>query len=217
MTIEEKKTALAQVTKEIIQTEGGPLKAPGINPVSGEGNPNAQVMFIGEAPGFDENVQQRPFVGKSGKLLRKCLVEAGFLEDDVYITNIVKYRPPKNRDPLPNEIIFFQPFLDKQIQIIQPKVVVTLGRYSMYKFLGDLVKISQIHGIHRSVIWNGMSLTIFPMFHPAAALRDPLTMKHFLTDFNKLKDFIDTQQNYPATVATSTNIKSVTAEQLSLM
>src|SRR5438105_1341691 len=101
MTKEEKKKALERVAKEIAQTQGGPLKSPGINPVPGEGNPNAQILFIGEAPGFNENLQGRPFVGQAGKLLRKTLKENGFSEEEVYITNIVKFRPPENRDPTP--------------------------------------------------------------------------------------------------------------------
>lgn len=187
----DKQKLLDQTTKDIAATGGGPLKAPGVNPVSGEGNPDADLMFIGEAPGFNENEQRRPFVGQAGKLLRKTLVENGWREDEVYITNIIKYRPPENRDPLPSEIEFFRPFLDKQIEIIDPKIIVTLGRFSMYKFLGEGVSISRVHGVPRLVTWNEKKVTIFPMFHPAAALRAGDVLAQFEEDFRKLRDFID--------------------------
>jgi DNA polymerase len=118
-------------------------------------------------------------------------VTAGFKEEDVYITNIVKFRPPENRDPTPQEIEFFKPFLDRQIEIIDPRVIVTLGRYSMYKFLGESVSISRIHGLSRKINWNGKEILVFPMFHPAAALRNPETMRQFETDFVKLNDLLN--------------------------
>lgn len=190
MTTDEKRKALADVAREIAATGGGPLAGPGLNPVPGEGNPDAQIMFIGEAPGFHENEQKRPFVGQAGKLLRKTLAENDWREDEVYITNIVKYRPPENRDPAPSEITFFQPFLDKQIEIIDPGIIVTLGRYSMYKFLGEGVSISRVHGSPRTINWNDKRVTIFPMFHPAAALRTGEVMDQFLADFRKLREFV---------------------------
>ena len=178
---------LEEIAKAIAQTGGGPLAGPGVNPVPGEGNPRAEIMFIGEAPGFNENEQKRPFVGQAGKLLRKTLQENGWREDEVYITNIVKFRPPENRDPTPEEIEFFRPFLDQQIEIINPKIIVTLGRFSMYKFLGVGVSISRIHGQPRKV---GRYI-IFPMFHPAAALRAGEVMDQFLADFQKLRKLVD--------------------------
>lgn len=187
----DKQKLLDEIAKEIEETGGGPLKAPGINPVPGEGNPDADVFFCGEAPGATEDQLGRPFVGVSGKLLRRVMTENGFSEDEVFITNIVKFRPPENRDPTPQEIEFFKPFLDKQIEIIGPKVIVTLGRFSMYKFFGEGVGITRIHGQPRSINWQGKTVTIFPMFHPAAALRDPSTMKSFKEDFVKLKELIN--------------------------
>lgn len=183
----DKQKLLDEIAKEIAATQGGPLAAPGINPVPGEGNPDSEVLFIGEAPGFHENEQKRPFVGVSGQLLRRTLTENGFNEKDVFITNIVKYRPPENRDPTPQEIEFFRPFLDEQIKIIDPKIIVTLGRFSMYKFFGEGVSISKIHGQTRKI----GNYTIFPMFHPAAALRDPKMMREFKNDFTKLKEMLN--------------------------
>ncbi|OGG19810.1 hypothetical protein A2721_01260 [Candidatus Gottesmanbacteria bacterium RIFCSPHIGHO2_01_FULL_47_48] len=194
MTKDQKQKLLDEVGDEIAATRGGPLKGPGINPVAGEGNPDAKVMFIGEAPGFNENEQRRPFVGQAGKLLRKTLAVNGWKEDEVYITNIVKYRPPENRDPTPAEIEFFRPFLDRQIEIIDPEIVVTLGRYSMYKFLGEGASISRVHGMPRKIAWNGKSILIFPMFHPAAALRQGAVMEQFEEDFKKLRSLIDKKE-----------------------
>lgn len=188
MSPDDKQTALDKIAQEIAQTEGGPLKAPGVNPVPGEGNPDAKIMFIGEAPGFNENEQRRPFVGQAGKLLRKNLAANGLSEQEVYITNIVKFRPPDNRDPLPEEIKFFRPFLDRQIEVIDPKVIVTLGRYSMYKFLGEGQSISRIHGSPRTINWQGKKVTIVPMYHPAAALRQGSVLRDFEEDFKKLAD-----------------------------
>jgi DNA polymerase len=186
---QQKQQALDEVAKQIAKTEGGPLKADGINPVPGEGNPETEVLFIGEAPGFNENQSGRPFVGQAGKLLRKNLAANGWKDEDVFITNIVKFRPPENRDPTPEEIEFFKPFLDEQIKIIDPKIIVTLGRFSMYKFFGEGVSISRIHGMPREVTFQGKKITIFPMYHPAAALRQGSVMRDFEADFRKLKEF----------------------------
>lgn len=219
MTADEKKKALSKIAEEIIAAGGGPLATLGMNPVPGEGNPNAEIMFIGEAPGFHENEQKRPFVGQAGKLLRKTLVENGWNEDGVYITNIVKFRPPENRDPTPEEIEYFRPLLDKQIATIDPKIIVTLGRFSMYKFLGPTATISRIHGQPRTTNWQGKSVTIFPMFHPAAALRAGEIMNLFLDDFQKLRKFVDAgmKPSPLETGAASPNSSKPEAEQLSLV
>jgi DNA polymerase len=153
--------------------------------VPGEGNPKAEIMFIGEAPGYYESVEHRPFVGKSGQLFRQVLKDVGFAEKDVYISNIVKVRPPDNRDPLPAEILAYRPFLDAEIDIIQPKLIVTLGRFSMGKFLPD-VKVSQVHGRLHKVKWRAQLLYVLPMYHPAAALRAPKVKQSFIEDFQKL-------------------------------
>lgn len=193
MTTEEKTKTLNEIARQIAATNGGPYGR-GLRPVPGEGSPDAKIMFIGEGPGFYEDQQGRPFVGVSGRLLRKSIVESGWKEKDVFITNIVKFRPPENRDPTPEEIEFFRGFLDKQIETIGPEIIVTLGRFSMYKFLGEGVSISRIHGVARTINWNGKSVTIFPMYHPAAALRATGMMNQFLEDFKKLKVLIDGEQ-----------------------
>lgn len=217
MTKEEKQKALDEVAKKIAETHGGPMKSFGSNPVPGEGNPDAEVLFIGEAPGFHENEQKRPFVGVSGQLLRRTMAENGFPPEKGYITNIVKFRPPENRDPTPEEIEFFKPFLDEQIKIIDPKIIVTLGRYSMYKFLGQGASITKIHGQPRRINWEGKNIIIFPLFHPAAALRDPRVMGEFKNDFRKLKELAEKDDNPPMPTEQIKEKRTDDNEQLKLV
>lgn len=158
--------------------------------VHGEGNESANVMLIGEAPGYYESVERRPFVGRSGQLLRKVLAESDLQASQVYISNIIKVRPPDNRDPLPHEILAFKPYLDAEINLIKPKLIVTLGRFSMAKFLPD-VKVSQVHGRLHKIKWNEKTFFILPMYHPAAALRATKIKESFIKDFAKIKKVID--------------------------
>jgi len=167
------------------------------NLVFGEGNINCQVMFIGEAPGAEEDRLVRPFVGRSGKLLDKMIESLGWKRSDVYITNIVKCRPPDNRDPLPAEIEAYKPYLAKQIEIINPKVIATLGRFSMNYFL-PLAKITRDQGKAYKMIGHSMSnqkgLMIFPLFHPAAVLRGTVPITEYEQSFKKLKVFLSSQK-----------------------
>lgn len=158
--------------------------------IHGEGNESAEVMLIGEAPGYHESVARRPFVGRSGQLLRKVLVESGLTEKEVYISNIIKVRPPDNRDPLPAEILAFKPYLDAEIKLIKPKLIITLGRFSMAKFLPE-VKVSQVHGRLHKIKWKEQTLYILPMYHPAAALRATRVKTSFIADFKKITKIID--------------------------
>ncbi len=151
------------------------------NLVMGEGNLDADIVFIGEAPGKNEDEQGRPFVGAAGKFLDEMLAEAGLKRKEVYITNIVKYRPPNNRDPEPDEKEAFWPYLLRQLKVINPKLVVTLGRHSMEYFLPSQ-KISQIHGQPKR---NG-DLVVMPLFHPAAALYNGGMRQTLIEDFMKL-------------------------------
>jgi uracil-DNA glycosylase family 4 len=151
------------------------------NAVPGAGNPNARVMLVGEAPGQWEDRQGEPFVGNAGKFLNELLSRAGLERKDVFITNVVKCRPPSNRDPLPDEIAACAPYLDRQISVIDPDVIVTLGRYSMAKwFPGE--RISKIHGKPKK---DGRRL-IVPMYHPAAALHQGALRSVIEDDFSKL-------------------------------
>lgn len=155
------------------------------NLVFGEGDQDAKVLFIGEAPGFHENEQRRPFVGQAGKLLNNLLSQIGWKRESVYITNIVKRRPPENRDPLPNEIEAYKPYLARQIEILNPKIIATLGRFSMNYFLPE-TKISRDHG---NKFTSGKYI-IFPLYHPAAALRSTNVFKELEDDFKKLSDLL---------------------------
>jgi len=153
--------------------------------VPGEGSPTADILFIGEAPGYQESVDHRPFVGRSGKLLRQVLDQIRLSPDDYYISNIIKVRPPDNRDPLPEEIEAFRPCLNQEIALLQPQLIVTLGRFSMAKFLPD-VRISQVHGRLHQVVWNEQNHYVLPMYHPAAALRSTQTKEQFFADMQKI-------------------------------
>jgi len=166
--------------KKELETANLPLKN-SANLVFGEGNIDCAVMFIGEAPGFNEDMQKRPFVGRAGQLLRKNIRDLGWKESDVYITNIVKRRPPENRDPLPEEIEAYKPYLARQIDIIAPKMIVPLGRFSMNYFL-PLAKITRDQG----KLFRADKYFILPMLHPAAALRGTTAMNMFEATFKKL-------------------------------
>lgn len=149
--------------------------------VPGEGSPQAKIMFIGEGPGYHEDQQGRPFVGPAGRLLEEALASINLKRSDVFITNVVKCRPPENRDPEPGEIAACNAYLDRQIEALNPQVIVTLGRFSMAKFFPGQ-KISVIHGRAKP----GRKRLYIAMYHPAAALRSPKTMEEFLTDFRKI-------------------------------
>ncbi len=149
--------------------------------VFGEGSPDAELVFIGEAPGKNEDLLGRPFVGAAGKFLDQMLEMIGLKREKVYITNIVKYRPPNNRDPLPDEKETFLPYLEAQLEAIQPKVTITLGRHSLNCFLPDL-SISQVHGQPKR--YKGR--VFLPLFHPAAALYNGSMKQTLIDDFAKI-------------------------------
>ena len=153
--------------------------------VPGEGPANAEIMFIGEGPGFHENEQGRPFVGAAGKFLDQLLAQAGVTRADVFVTNVVKCRPPGNRDPLPEELAACDTYLEAQIKAINPSIIVTLGRFSMGKFVSG-AKISAIHGQMRKV----EDRFVIPMFHPAAALHQAALKPAILGDFAKLPELL---------------------------
>lgn len=174
---------LAQIAKEVAICTKCALHESRKKSVAGEGPADAEIMFIGEGPGFHENEQGRPFVGASGKFLEQLLAQAELTRADVFICNVVKCRPPENRDPAPDELSACDEYLEKQIETINPSIIVTLGRISMGKFFGN-VKISTVHGQMQKV---GERFVI-PMFHPAAALHQPALKPSILADFAKLPD-----------------------------
>ena len=161
------------------------------NAVPGGGNLDAAVMFIGEAPGYWEDMKGQPFVGAAGKLLDETLSRAGFSRGDVYITNVVKCRPPENRDPLPSEIKTCTPYLDRQIRIIEPKFIVTLGRHAAFCILPkagfETGSITKIHGMVYEANLLGFKVFIIPTYHPAAALYNAKYKDELDRDFQLLK------------------------------
>ncbi|HEU5121703.1 MAG TPA: uracil-DNA glycosylase [Candidatus Saccharimonadales bacterium] len=190
MSDEDKQAQLDRIKQEIIDKNiCSELAAQATNLVMGDGNINAEIVFIGEAPGKNEDEQGLPFVGAAGKFLNEMLAQAGLQRSDVYITNIVKYRPPNNRDPLPEEKKAFWPYLLKQLQIIQPKVVITLGRHSMEYFLPGM-RISAIHGQPKRIRFGEEKLVIIPLFHPAAALYNGSMRQTLIDDFLKVPEII---------------------------
>lgn len=165
-------------------SEGRTLAVPGEGPIPSD------IMFIGEAPGKNEDLQGTPFIGRAGKILDELLASIDLKREDVYITNMVKCRPPKNRDPLPDEIFACHNYLDEQIDIIKPKVIVCLGRFSFGKFFQDMT-ITQARSIPRD--WNGIK--IFPVYHPAAATYNPKLKPKMIEDFSKLPELIRSVSN----------------------
>lgn len=185
----DKQQLLDQITADIINDNVCPdLAKTAKNLVIGEGNPDADIVFIGEAPGKREDEQGLPFIGASGKFLNEMLASIGLERSDIFITNIVKYRPPNNRDPSPQEKKDFLPYLQRQLEVIAPKVIVTLGRHSSNCFLPDL-QISKAHGEPKRISLqfkdndDVLEVVILPLYHPAAALYNGGMRQTLLDDF----------------------------------
>jgi uracil-DNA glycosylase len=181
-----KQKRLDQIAADIVASNICPdLAKTAMNLVPGEGDPDADIVLIGEAPGKNEDLTGRPFVGAAGKFLTELLATAGLTREEVFITSIVKYRPPNNRDPKPKEKEESWPFLMRQLNVIQPKLVVTLGRHSMGYFVPG-VTIGQAHG----TLVKGDQWDILPVYHPAAALYSGATRALVIEDFMKLKSIV---------------------------
>ncbi len=162
--------------------------------VFGVGNPNAEIMFVGEGPGFYEDRQGEPFVGAAGKLLNELLTSAGLSRSQVYIANVIKCRPPNNRDPEPDEVETCKPFLMQQIELINPKVICTLGNWATQTILGRKVGITKVRG----QVIKHENVTIFPLLHPAAALHQGNLRQPLIEDFQKLKAFLEQLNKTPS-------------------
>lgn len=192
---------MRKIKEEVLALKESPLYAERVKnkvfPVIGEGSHHAKIMFVGEAPGKNEAATGRPFCGASGKVLDELLASVGIKRAEVYITNIVKDRPPFNRDPLPDEIAIYGPFLDRQIEIIQPKVIATLGRHAMryimekFHLEKDLRSISENHGKVFDAHASYGRLKIVPLYHPAVAVYNTHTKNELKKDFQVLKEFKD--------------------------
>jgi DNA polymerase len=182
MATKDKQQLLEQIKADIIKQNICPdLAQQAKQLVFGDGNPDADIVFIGEAPGKNEDEQGKPFVGAAGKFLNEMLESIGLKREDIYITNIVKYRPPNNRDPLPDEKAAFLPFLQSQLEVIKPKLVATLGRHSMDSLLPGL-QISKVHGQPKR--YRGQ--VYLPLFHPAAALYNGGMRQTLTGDFERI-------------------------------
>ncbi len=158
--------------------------------VFGAGSPNAELMFVGEAPGFHEDKQGIPFVGAAGKLLSKLLAGIGIEREEVYIANVIKCRPPGNRNPLPEEIEACEGHLFRQIELIQPKLVATLGNFATKLLSGKPSGITQVHGREQRVTLGGQEVTLYPIFHPAAALYTPRMLEVLEADFRRIPELL---------------------------
>jgi len=193
-----KQSDLDQIRADILAQNICPALAAGAtNLVMGDGNIDAEIVFIGEAPGKNEDEQGLPFVGAAGKFLNEMLASAGMKREDVYITNIVKYRPPNNRDPEPEEKAAFWPFLLRQLEIIQPKIIATLGRHSMEYFLPN-AKISAVHGQPKRINLGDRTVIIMPLFHPASALYNGAMRETLMDDFAKIPGVIKLANEHDA-------------------
>lgn len=202
---------LAQVAEEVAVCEKCPLHYSRKKAVPGEGPTDAQIIFIGEGPGFHENEQGRPFVGAAGRFLEELLAKIGLSREQVYITNVVKCRPPGNRDPQPEELAACDGYLERQIQALNPKVIVTLGRFSMGRYLPG-AKISQVHGQARKI----KGRLVVPMYHPAAALHQPSLKPVVERDFAQLPELMTKAAETPEYVEPIAPEDNQKPKQLSL-
>jgi uracil-DNA glycosylase len=158
--------------------------------VFGSGNPRAELMFVGEAPGFHEDKQGLPFVGQAGKLLEKLLTGIGMTRQDVFVANVLKCRPPGNRDPLPDEIEACESHLFRQIELIEPAVVATLGNFATKLLSGRPLGITRVHGQEQQTTLGGRSVLLYPLYHPAAALYTPAMLKVLESDFERIPQLL---------------------------
>ena len=165
--------------------------------VFGVGNPHADLMFVGEAPGFHEDKQGLPFVGQAGKLLDKLLAGIGLDRSQVYIANVLKCRPPGNRDPQPDEIESCEPHLFRQIELIEPKVVATLGNFATKLLSGKPTGITRVHGVEQETTVGGSSVLLYPLYHPAAALYTPKMLEVLQQDFARIPELMGRATEVP--------------------
>jgi uracil-DNA glycosylase len=201
----ERRAALAAVAAEVRTCTRCPLHQTRTNAVPGEGHPDTEVVFVGEGPGFNEDRLGRPFVGRAGDLLVKLLGSIGWTRDEVFITNIVKCRPPENRDPMPEEIAACRPYLERQLQALDPALVVTLGRHSMGQFMPG-ARISAAHGTVRPVdpATGARDATAYALYHPAAALRTPAIAEASYADIAAVPAALEASRARRATRAAQT-------------
>lgn len=187
----ERREDLVALLNEMRTEHECPLAATRTNLVFGAGNADADLMFVGEAPGRNEDEQGLPFVGRAGKLLDQLLAEIGLARSDVFIANVLKCRPPGNRDPQPDEIAICRPYLDRQIALIEPKVICTLGNFATKALTGKPQGITRVHGVPQLRELGGRPVQIFPVLHPAAGLRTPSMVETMRADFARLPALLE--------------------------
>jgi uracil-DNA glycosylase len=185
-------TSMDALRDETIECTRCPLAATRSQVVFGSGDPSADLMFVGEAPGFHEDASGVPFVGQAGKLLEKLLNGIGLARTDVYVANVLKCRPPGNRDPHPEEIEACEPHLFRQIELIQPRLVATLGNFATKLLSGKPTGITRVHGVEQQVTLGGNRVTLYPLFHPAAALYTPSMQTVLAEDFARIPVLLGT-------------------------
>jgi DNA polymerase len=193
----ERREELVQLYHRLRDCHDCPLKATRTKLVFGAGNADADIMFVGEAPGQQEDLQGIPFVGRAGQLLNQLLGEIGMSRDDVFICNVLKCRPPGNRDPLPDEIAECEPHLRRQIRLIEPKVICTLGNFATKLLTGQPTGITRVHGRPQKREVDGLTILLVPLYHPAAALRSTGTLNELREDIHKLPEFIAAHRPIP--------------------
>jgi DNA polymerase len=191
MTVAERASALRAYADETASCARCALAEGRTQVVFGVGNPDADLMFVGEAPGFHEDQQGIPFVGQAGKLLDRLLGGIGLERSDIYIANVLKCRPPQNRDPLPEEIAACEPHLFRQIELIQPRLVATLGNFATKLLSGKPLGITRVHGQEQQVLLGSSSVLLYPLYHPAAALYTPSMLKVLEQDFARIPELIE--------------------------
>jgi uracil-DNA glycosylase len=193
----ERRDELVELYHEVKNCQRCPLHATRTQVVFGSGNADADLMFVGEAPGFHEDQQGRPFVGAAGKLLDKLLDEIGMSRDDVFIANVLKSRPPGNRDPQLEEIEACKPFLTRQIELIEPRVICTLGNFSTKLLTHRQDGITRVHGRPQDHVIAGLPIRIYPIFHPAAGLRSTAMLESLRQDFQQLPELLEAARPQP--------------------
>jgi uracil-DNA glycosylase len=193
----ERRDELVELYHEVKSCRRCPLYATRTQVVFGSGNADADLMFVGEAPGFHEDQQGRPFVGAAGKLLDKLLDEIGMSREDVFIANVLKSRPPGNRDPQLEEIEACTPFLTRQIELIEPRVICTLGNFSTKLLTRRQDGITRVHGRPQDHLIAGLPIRIYPIFHPAAGLRSTAMLETLRQDFQQLPELLEAARPQP--------------------
>ncbi len=204
----DKAKKLENLRKKMESDDSLPLKVGANRLVFGEGSPDAEIIFIGEGPGYWEDQKGIPFVGRAGDFLNELLLSIELERSDVFITNVVHYRPPDNRDPMSEELASFRPYLDGIIKIINPKAIVTLGRFSMGKFIPGAM-ISGVHGKPQTTYFDGSEVMVVPMYHPAAGLRNGEIRRRTFDDFKVIPKVLDKLRE--------NEIEEDNAEQLNLI